>query len=193
MHVKKTVINNVESWLSDIVIDLNLCPFAKREYIKKSIRFSVSPASSEQQLLQDLVIELALLNKKPNIETTLLIHPDVLQDFGDYNQFLDFADQIIEQMGMQGEFQIASFHPDYQFAGTEPNAAENYTNRSPYPLLHILRESSLEKAVELHGDTEQIPEDNIALMNILGATEMAKRLKQTFEKHDGEVNDKTNT
>lgn len=189
MSKQKAIISSVDAWLSETVIGLNLCPFAKREYIKKSIRFTVSPATSEQQLLQDLVIELALLNKKPEIETTLLIHPDVLKDFDAYNQFLDFADQMIEAMGMQGEFQVASFHPDYQFAGTETDAAENYTNRSPYPLLHILRESSLEKAVEQHGNTEQIPEDNITLMNTLGANEMDKRLKQTYK--NSEIDDKT--
>lgn len=178
------VVKHVETWLSDTVIGLNLCPFAKREYIKKSIRFQCSPARSEQELLQDLVVELALLNKSPEIETTLLIHPQVLTDFDDYNQFLGFAEQIIESMNMQGEFQIASFHPDYCFAGTDVGDAENYTNRSPYPLLHILRESSLEKAIEAHANTEQIPEDNIDLMNELGAQEMAKRLEKCFEDNE---------
>jgi len=174
------VVKHVEAWLSDIVIGLNLCPFAKREFIKKSIRFQCSAARSEQELLQDLVVELALLNKSPEIETTLLIHPDVLQGFDEYNQFLDFADNVIESMNMQGEFQIASFHPDYCFAGTSVDDAENYTNRSPYPLLHILRESSLEKAIQAHANTEQIPEDNIRLMNDMGAPEMAKRLQNCF-------------
>lgn len=172
------IIKRVESWLSETIIGLNLCPFAKREYRQNKIRFQLSPARSEQELLQDLVIELALLNKEPEIETTLLIHPDVLCDFDSYNQFLSFADQMIESMNMTGEFQIASFHPDYQFAGTMPDDAENYTNRSPYPLLHILRESSLEKAIESHPNTDNIPVDNIELMNKLGADEMKKRLDQ---------------
>ena len=176
--MQNPIIKSVETWLSETVIGLNLCPFAKREYVQKKVRFQVSPAKSEQELLQDVVVELALLNKEPGIETTLLIHPDVLSDFDDYNQFLSFTDQMLSAMNMNGEFQIASFHPDYQFADTEPDDAENYTNRSPYPLLHILRESSLEKAIAAHGDTEQIPEDNIQLMNKLGADEMAKRLKQ---------------
>ena len=174
---RQKVVKHVESWLSDIVIELNLCPFAKREYLSKRIRFQCSPARSEQELLQDLVVELALLKKTPEVETTLLIHPQVLQDFDQYNQFLGFAEQVIEQMNMQGVYQIASFHPDYQFAGTQINDAENYTNRAPYPLLHILREASLEKAIEAHSNTEQIPEVNIALMNKLGAKEMAQRLE----------------
>ena len=173
-----SIINSVESWLNETVIGLNLCPFPKREYLQKRIRFTQSPARSEQELLQDLVVELALLNKEPEIETTLLIHPDVLGDFDSYNQFLGFAEQIIESMNMAGEFQIASFHPNYQFAGTEVDAAENYTNRSPYPLLHILRESSLEEAIRKHGNTEQIPDDNIELMNRLGANVMAKKLEE---------------
>jgi len=174
------IVKHVESWLSDIVIGLNLCPFAKREYLKKSVRFQISPAKSEQELLQDLVVELALLNKEPSIETSLLIHPEVLQDFDDYNQFLSFTDQMLSAMNMNGEFQIASFHPDYQFAETAPDDAENFTNRSPYPLLHILRESSLEQAIEAHGKTEEIPANNIELMNKLGAEEMKTRLQQCF-------------
>ena len=122
------------------------------------------------------MVELALLKKTPEIETTLLIHPQVLQDFDQYNQFLGFTENVIEQMNMQGDYQIASFHPSYQFAGTKSDDAENYTNRSPYPLLHILREASLEKAIDMHSNTEQIPETNIALMNKLGAKEMAERL-----------------
>ena len=173
---RQKAIKQVELWLSDIVIELNLCPFAKREYLSKSIRFQCSPARSEQELLQDLVVEFAFLKKTPEIETTLLIHPQVLLDFDQYNQFLGFTENVIEQMNMQGDYQIASFHPDYQFAGTESDDAENYTNRSPYPLLHILREASLEKAIDMHSNTEQIPETNIALMNKLGAKEMAERL-----------------
>ena len=174
--MQNPIVKSVERWLSDIVIDLNLCPFAKREFLKKSIRFQVSPARSEQELLQDLIVELALLNKESEIETSLLIHPEVLQDFDAYNQFLSFTDQMLDAMNMKGDFQIASFHPDYQFADTQVDDAENYTNRSPYPLLHILRESSLEQAIASHGNTEQIPNDNIELMNKLGAAEMAKRL-----------------
>lgn len=182
--MQNAIVESVKAWLQETVIGLNLCPFANREWQKKSIRFQVSPANSEQQLLQDLVIELALLKKEPSIETTLLIHPDVLQDFETYNQFLDFADQMIEAMNMSGQYQVASFHPHYLFADSEPNDAENYTNRSPYPMLHILRESSLERAIQAHGNTEQIPEDNIALMNKLGASEMARRLKQCCSEGD---------
>jgi len=178
--VQNEIVESVKIWLKETVIGLNLCPFANREWQRKSIRFQVSAARSEQQLLQDLVIELALLKKEPSIETTLLILPDVLQEFDTYNQFLDFADQMIEAMNMAGQYQIASFHPDYQFADTEAEDAQNYTNRSPYPILHILREASLEKAIQSYGDTEQIPENNVKLMNELGVTEMARRLEQCY-------------
>ena len=159
-------------WLETIVIDLNLCPFAKKEYLNKRVRFSVSSAESQERLLQDLVIELALLNKHPEFETTLLITPKSLQDFDTYNQFLNFTDALLVQMKLEGVFQIASFHPDYQFAGTLGTDVENYTNRSPYPMLHILREASVQAVIEAHPNTEQIPKDNIQQMHALGLSHM---------------------
>lgn len=169
-----------QKWLETIVIDLNLCPFAQREYLNKRVRFSVSSAESEEQLLQDLVVELALLNKCPDLETSLLITPHNLQSFDTYNQFLNFTDALLGQMRLAGVFQIASFHPDYQFAGTQATDVENYTNRSPYPILHILREASLESAIQAHGNTEQIPEDNMQRIRDLGLTNMQKRLKDCY-------------
>ena len=126
-------------WLEQVVIGLNLCPFAHREFANDRVRFAITDATTELQLLQSLESELQLLFGDPSIETTLLIHPQALGDFADYNQFLDLADGLLVQMNLEGIFQIASFHPDYQFDGTSPGDAENYTNRSPYPTLHILR------------------------------------------------------
>lgn len=166
----------VENWLTSIVIDLNLCPFAHSEYRKNSIRFKTSQAEVEQDIVRDLIVELSLLNKHDDIETTLLILPRVLLEFEHFNGFLGFADSLLEEMNLDGVFQIASFHPDYRFAETHPDDAENYTNRAPYPILHILRESSLDGAIEQHPDTDQIPIDNIALMNKLGSMHMAKLL-----------------
>ena len=165
------------NWLESIVIDLNLCPFAKKEYLNDWVRFSVSTVDSRENLLQDLVIELALLNKQPKIETTLLITPVTLTDFDTYNQFLNFTDALLKQMKLEGVFQIASFHPNYQFAGTQASDVENYTNRSPYPILHILREASLQTAIAAHPDTEQIPKDNVQQMRTLGIDHMEKRLR----------------
>jgi len=164
-------------WLESVVIELNLCPFAERELRDDRVRFSVTNAATDVQLLQALEAELELLSKNVAIETTLLIHPQVLADFGDYNQFLDLADGLLGQMQLDGVFQIASFHPDYQFADTHPDDAENYTNRSPHPILHILREESLARAIEHTADIDQIPVRNIQKMNELGT----ERLKLLFK------------
>ena len=147
---------------------MNLCPFAGRELVRNRVRFVVTESNTEEQLLAALATELSLLNADAAMETTLLIHPDVLQDFFDYNQFLDNADRMLVQMGLEGDLQIASFHPDYQFAGTAADDAENYTNRSPYPMLHILREESLARSIAAYPDVEQIPVRNMEQMNNLG-------------------------
>ena len=176
----KQVESAVGRWIESVVIDLNLCPFAKREWVQKKVRLQVSQANTQEALLQDLVLELVLLNRSPNIETSLLIHPDCLTEFEQYNQFLDFADAVIEQMGLEGIYQIASFHPDYRFDGASDNDPENFTNRSPYPMLHILREQSLELAVQAHHDTASIPADNIELLRRLGAAHMKSLLSASY-------------
>jgi hypothetical protein len=156
------------TWLERAVIGLNLCPFAKP--IRDRIRYAVSVADTPDELRADLVDELHTLAEADaeEIETTLLIHPRVFSDFLDYNDFLEVADETLEDLDLVGEIQIASFHPRYQFAGTEPDDIENYTNRSPYPMLHLLREASVEAAVEAHPDTAQINEKNIETMRALG-------------------------
>ncbi len=164
----EAIIYAVRRWVEDFVVGLNLCPFAGRELIRNRVRFVVTEAATEERLLVALATELALLDDDMTIETTLLIHHNVLQDFSDYNQFLDTAELFLAQTKLEGVYQIASFHPDYQFAGTGVNDAENFTNRSPYPLLHILREASLERSIAAHPDVEQIPVRNIEIMNSLG-------------------------
>jgi hypothetical protein len=171
----------VRRWVESFVIDLNLCPFAKREMVARRVRFIVVDAATEATLLDALAVELDLLSQTPEIETTLVIHPEVLGEFDDYNQFLDIADRLLVDMGLEGVFQIASFHPDYQFAGTEPDDAENYTNRSPFPILHLLREASLEKAIAATPDIEQVPERNIATMNSLGVETLGAMLRSCIE------------
>ena len=172
------VISTVRNWLESVVIELNLCPFAKRELNNDRVRFAKTDATNEVQLLQALETELERLSASDSIETTLLIHPNVLADFEDYNQFLELADGLLVQMELDGVFQIASFHPHYQFADTQPDDAENYTNRSPFPLLHILREESLSRAIEHTPDVDQIPLRNIEKMNELGA----QKLKLLFRR-----------
>ena len=173
----ETIILAVRQWVDTLVVGMNLCPFAKRELVKGRVRFVVTHATTEEQLLTVLKAELEVLNLDTEIETTLLIHPDVLQDFYDFNDFLNFTDRLLVEMDLEGVYQIASFHPDYQFGGTDPEDAENYTNRSPYPVLHLIREESLERAIASYPDVDQIPERNIALMNELGSEKLQQLLK----------------
>lgn len=161
---KSVCLERVRHWVETVVIGWNLCPFARKEFLQDRIRFVVSEAEDEEALLHDLLSELELLERDAEIETTVLIHPGVLTDFYDYNQFLDYVDGLIVQYEYEGIFQVASFHPQYQFAGTEPDDPENYTNRSPYPILHLLREDSLAQAIDRYQDVEGIPDRNIALL-----------------------------
>ena len=137
----------VRQWVDNFVVALNLCPFARRELVNDRVRFTVTDATTEEQLLMALRVELELLERDDTVETTLLIHPAVLTDFDDFNLFLPYADRVLVQMQLKGVYQIASFHPHYQFGSTAPDDAENYTNRSPYPMLHLIREASVERAV----------------------------------------------
>jgi hypothetical protein len=158
-------------WLEQAVIGLNLCPFAKAVHVKEQIRWVESPARDAQGLLDDLLRELQLLAAADpeTVETTLLIHPHALNDFLDYNDFLDVADAAIDELGLTGVLQVASFHPNYQFAGTAPDDVENLSNRSPHPMLHLLREDSIDRAVAAFPDTATIYERNIETLRRLGA------------------------
>jgi hypothetical protein len=158
------------TWLERAVIGLGLCPFAKAVHVRNQVRYVVSEAHNKDVLLDDLEHELRTLARASpeEIDTTLLIHPYVLQDFLDYNDFLEVADGIIEELGLEGVLQVASFHPQYQFEGTAPDDITNYTNRSPYPILHLLREASVDAAVAAFPEAEQIFEKNIETMKRLG-------------------------
>lgn len=175
--IPEHIISQTRSWVETFVVGLNLCPFAKKELVNDRVRFVVTKADTEEGLLQALAHEMQLLADDDTIETTILIHPSVLQAFEDYNQFLSLTDALIAEMDFEGIFQVASFHPDYQFGGTMPEDAENYTNRSPYPMLHILREESLEGAISSHSAIDQIPLRNIALMNELGSERLKEMLR----------------
>lgn len=157
------IARHIQDWLEQVVISLNLCPFASRPYRQQQVRIRVSDCVDEACLLDILTEELALLENTPAsaLETTLIAVPDSLADFYDYNDFLDLAEARLVELGMDQDYQIASFHPHYQFAGTQPQDCENLTNRAPYPLLHLLRQSSLNAALEHYPDPEQIPQRNI--------------------------------
>lgn len=175
------IILAVRQWVETFVVGMNLCPFAKRELVKNRVRFVTTAATTAEQLLQVLQTELELLNADPSVETTLLIHPAVLQDFYDFNDFLGCADILLLDMELEGIYQVASFHPDYQFGGTRPGDAENYTNRAPYPVLHLLREESLERVIADYPDVDDIPERNIELMNSLGQDKLQALLKSCLK------------
>ncbi|MFA9216027.1 MAG: DUF1415 domain-containing protein [Sphingomonadaceae bacterium] len=167
---RDAVIAATQSWLEKAVIGLNLCPFAKAVHVKQQVRYVVSTASTPEALLEQLMEELEYLAEADpeRVDTTLLIHPQVLTDFEDYNEFLDVADAALEDMDLVGVLQVASFHPQYQFADTAADDIENYTNRAPYPTLHLLREDSVERAVAAFPEAEQIFEKNMATLRELG-------------------------
>ena len=161
---------DTEDWLTKAVIGLNLCPFAKSVHVNRRLRYVVSEVDTSEELLRLLAKELLFLQRADpeEIETTLIVHPRVLEDFLDFNDFLGAADALVEDLELDGEFQIASFHPRYQFDGTAEDDISNYSNRSPYPTLHLLRESSIERAVETMADTDAIYENNLATLEKLG-------------------------
>ena len=157
-------------WVDRAVIGLNLCPFAKAVHVRGQVRFVSSEAVTPDELLEDLGAELLHLRDTPRDETdtTLIVHPRVLGDFLDYNDFLEQADALVAELGLEGVLQVASFHPDYRFAGTGPDDVENFTNRSPYPTLHLLREDSVSRAVEAFPDPDAIVDRNVETLRRLG-------------------------
>ena len=161
---------NTKNWVEKVVIGLNLCPFVKPVFAKNQLKFVLSEAKNPQELTEDLVKELVFLSgiEGDDTETTVLIHPFILQDFGHYIDYLEFANDVIYEMNLEGIFQIASFHPHYQFAGTNENDITNFTNRSPYPTLHLIREASIDRAVAAFPEAEAIFEVNMVTLNQLG-------------------------
>jgi len=157
-------------WLERAVIGLNLCPFAKGPHTKGQIHYAVSEAKGLEGLRDELIEQLQALQalSAEERETTLLIVPHMLRDFLDFNDFLDEADGVLQELDLEGEFQVASFHPDFQFADTDPDDITNHTNRSPYPTLHLIREASIDRAVEAFPQAEMIYEANMATMEKLG-------------------------
>ena len=165
-----TVSEHTKQWLEKAVIGLNLCPFAKAPHVKNLVRIVVSEARHLDGFLEDLDRELQLLGNTPasELETTLLVHPTLFPDFETFNQMLEIADDAVVENELEGIVQIAPFHPDFQFEGTETDDISNYTNRSPYPTLHLIREDSIAKAAEAFPDTSAIFDRNIALLEKMG-------------------------
>lgn len=163
-------LDDTRRWLERAVIGLNLCPFAKAVAAKGQVRYVLSEADTEEALLEDLGAELLRLRDTPadEVDTTLIVHPHVLGDFLDYNEFLDAADALVAELDLEGVLQVASFHPQYQFAGTAPDDIGNYSNRSPWPTLHLLREDSVERAVAAFPDPDAIVDRNLETLQKLG-------------------------
>jgi hypothetical protein len=174
----QAVLDATRRWIAAVVIGLDLCPFARRVFEAERIRYVVSDAEDEESLRENLAGELRRLAAVPItvVETTLLIHPHALADFLDYNDFLGDADELIDELGLSGIVQIASFHPDYQFAGSEPDAVENYTNRSPYPMLHLLREDSISAVAADPDALLDIPRRNGETLRRLGRDKIQEML-----------------
>ena len=164
-------INETRAWIDRAVVGLNLCPFARAVQVKQQIRCVLSDATNAHALLARLCDEMHLLAEADpaRVQTTLLVHPAVLTDFLDFNDFLEIADAALEDLGYEGVLQVAPFHPQFQFAGTEPDDLGNASNRSPYPTLHLLREDSVERALAAFPDAEAIFETNIRTLQALGA------------------------
>ena len=164
------VLTQTRHWLEKAVIGLNLCPFAKAVYVKNQVRLVVSHARHADDLLEELDRELDLLVATPaeEIDTTLLIHPTLFDDFLDFNDFLEIAEGVVDEHELEGVIQLASFHPKFQFEGTEPDDIGNFTNRAPFAILHLLREDSVERAVEAFPQADAIFETNIATLEKLG-------------------------
>jgi len=176
-------IDITKNWIQTFVIDLKLCPFAVKPFQQETIHYRVSLAKTVDLLLEDLVKELHQLVQTPpgSLETTLLIHPYLGVSFTGYLDIIELANQTLEVCELEGIVQIASFHPDYQFEGTTPQDVSNYTNRSPYPMLHLLRETSITKAADTYPDVDQIPNQNIITMLSMGPDEIVAKWRNLFE------------
>lgn len=178
--ISETAIEKTKSWVEKIVIKHNFCPFAAKPFKQNTIGYAVTNATNENDLVDDLVNEIAKLrDTKPEvIETSLLILTSCLSDFEEYNQFLDVADAILEEMDLVGEVQVASFHPDYCFADLSPDDVRNYTNRSIYPMFHLIREESVEVARDTYPDVDMVPEINMQKLEEMGLPVMLEELSK---------------
>lgn len=164
----------VRNWIEQVVIGLNFCPFARKPYDEKRVSIVINNATEDDAILETVLSELLRLENSTasELETTLIVLPDAYPDFMEFNSLLHVLNNVLEIEGFEGMFQIASFHPDYQFAGTEPDARENFTNRAPFPILHLIREDSIEKVLALHPDPDSIPENNIKRLNQLSEDQL---------------------
>ncbi|WP_447555528.1 DUF1415 domain-containing protein [Vreelandella sp. EE22] len=175
------VVKHTLAWVQGFIVEHDICPFAKRELDRERVRVQAVRSKKVEVALEELAAELEWLSAHAEVETTLLVLPTLFKGFEHYLDFLELAESLVEELGFEGVFQLASFHPDYCFADTDPSEASNYTNRSPYAMVHVLREESVEKAIAFYGDTSAIPERNIALLNAMGSEAAEAQLQHCLE------------
>jgi hypothetical protein len=180
VNIDQQLITATQTWLKTFIIEYSICPFAKRELERESIRFSIDHDTEIESCLLNLMLECDRLDIDTSIETTLLIYDNAFTVFDDYLDFLELAETLLIEQGYEGVYQLASFHPDYCFEGAEPDDPANYTNRSPYPMLHLLRETSIDRAVATYPHPENIPERNIELTRELGLARMQELLAACY-------------
>lgn len=181
MSDRDVIISQTRKWLSDVIIGQGFCPFAQREYDNDRIHYVIIDAVDMQSQLEQIILECAALDKDASRETSLLIFPEALADFGVYLDLVEMANALLENQGYEGIYQLASFHPAYCFADAPPDDPANYTNRSPYPMIHILREASVERALSTFANPENIPLRNIEVANGLGLAAMKALLSECFK------------
>ena len=184
LNKNQPIVEQTKAWVETVIVKHNICPFAAREVVQNNIRYSVFENIEIEQSLECLINECEILDHDEDVATSLLIYPDRFLQFEDYLDFVEIATMLMFDRGYEGIYQLASFHPDYCFAEIEPNDASNYTNRSPYPMLHIIRESSLEKALKGFPNPERLPEENIELTRKLGLQAMQAMLQACYNISD---------
>ncbi len=180
MTNKTLIIEQTQKWLSSVIIKHSICPFAKREHDNNRIHYEVIESNDLETQLEQLILQCEALDDDTSRETSLLIFPNALSDFEGYLDVVEISTELMTKQGYEGTYQLASFHPQYRFADSSIDDASNYTNRSPYPMLHILREESIEKVLANYPNPEDIPERNIKLTQELGLEEMKKLLSDCY-------------
>lgn len=175
------IIDQTRRWVETVIVKHNLCPFAGRELERGSIRYSVCETTGLSECMTHVLNEIRILDMDNAVETSLLIYTKDFSQFDAYLNFVDIANELLHEQGYEGVYQLASFHPEYCFAESDKTAPENYTNRSPYPMLHIIREASLEQALEKYPNPEVIPENNIRITQKLGLEKMQAMLQACYD------------
>ncbi|MCP4443316.1 MAG: DUF1415 domain-containing protein [Aureispira sp.] len=175
-HIQET-----KNWIVNVIVGYNFCPFAKREVLRDSIHYQVEETTDLMVALQTLLVECQRLDEEESMETAFVLYPNTFKTFKRYLKFLDLAEALLIHQEYEGTYQLASFHPEYCFADAEADDPANYTNRSPYPMLHIIREESLEAALKSYKEPESIPERNIRVAREMGLAKMQDLLKDCYK------------